>query len=58
MYRSINQNSAEVYTTHKITIIDDAPRLGGFWAAFQPDTVPPYHSELGLCRSTIDTLRL
>jgi hypothetical protein len=28
MYRSINQNSAEVYTIHKITIIDDAPRLG------------------------------
>jgi hypothetical protein len=52
------RNSAEVYTTHKITIIDKPARLGWFRAAFQPDTVPPYHLELGPCRSTIDTLRL
>jgi hypothetical protein len=52
------RNSAEVYTTHTITIIDVVHRLGWFRATFQLDMMPPYHSDLGPCRSTTGMLRL
>jgi hypothetical protein len=43
--------------SHKIAILDDASSklIPG---AFRLETVPPYHSELGPCQSTTDTLRL
>jgi hypothetical protein len=51
------RHSVEVYTIHKITIIDDMARLGWFWAAFQLTQCNPSTQPWATPEST-GTLRL